>query len=50
MNKIDRHRILKMITKVGNKKHRKDIRHLAETYYDWDVIAQEYVDKMGVSV
>ena len=33
-----------------NKKHRKDIRHLAETYYDWDVIAQEYVDKMGVSV
>jgi len=33
-----------------NKKYRKQIRHLAETWYNWDVIAAEYVEKIGDTI
>ena len=33
-----------------NKNHRQEIRELAESHYDWDVIAQEYVEKIGVTI
>ena len=34
----------------NNSKYRKEIRQLAEDYYDWDVIMQEYVEKIGVTI
>lgn len=33
-----------------NHKYRKEIRSLAESHYDWDIIAKEYVDKIGVTL
>ena len=34
----------------NNSKYRKEIRQLAEDYYNWDVIMQEYVEKIGVTI
>ena len=33
-----------------NIKHRGDIRKMAEEYFDWDVIVDEYVDKIGDTI
>ena len=34
----------------NNHQYRKDIRKLAEDHYDWDVIMEEYVEKIGVTI
>ena len=34
----------------NNSKYREEIRKLAEDYYDWDVIMEEYVEKIGVTI
>ena len=34
----------------SNQQYRKEIRQLAEDHYDWDVIMEEYVEKIGVTI